>query len=104
MNIHGINEYSRNRGNNNQGNNQNNRMNFIGGASDGDPRQESFGKFIKDFCCPKFFLISVIFFISLIDLILYITTLCFGVQVVYDQLLAPKIDTLDTFGMKVNEK
>jgi hypothetical protein len=94
-NIHGIGELgSSNRGSNNNP--------FLGRAVDqGDPRNESFFKFIRDFCCPTFVFKSVIFFISIADLIIYIATLAYGIKLDPQELLAPKTITLDSFGMKV---
>jgi hypothetical protein len=97
MNLHGL------------GDNDNNRsrprnMNLMGGnqQSSGDPRKEGFLTFLRDFCCPMFIFKSVIFFVSCADLIIYIITLCYGIELNPNKLLAPRSDTLDTFGMKVS--
>ncbi len=94
-NIHGINDYSDRRDRNAPGS-------LMGGFNDsGDPRQESFWNFTKNFCCPSFSFKSFIFIISLVDLIVYSITLFYGISLDPNQLLAPKLTTLDTFGMKV---
>jgi hypothetical protein len=95
-NIHGFNNYNSN-------DNRSQRYPMMGGSSNptGDPRSESFSHFIKDFCCPTFVFKSVIFFVSIIDVIIYIITLCYGIQPNPNELLAPKTETLDMFGMKV---
>ena len=80
-----------------------NQYSMMGGniGTGGDPRNESFFQFLKDFCCPKFLFLSVIFFISMIDLIMYIITISFGIKMSPNELLAPLPSTLDMFGMKV---
>lgn len=101
MNLHGMNDIERNR----QGGGSGNRnMPMMGGSNSepsGDPRQETFVKFIRDFCCPTFFFKSFVFIISCVDLIIYIITLAYGIKLVPNELLAPKTETLDMFGMKV---
>ena len=64
-------------------------------------RKETFGHFLKSIFCPSFKFLSVTFIISCIDLIIYIITLCFGIKNTPTELLAPKYETLDTFGMKI---
>lgn len=66
----------------------------------GEIRKESFFHFIKSICCPHFTFKSVIFFVSVIDLIVYIATICFGIEKSATEILAPKFNTLDDFGMK----
>jgi hypothetical protein len=96
-NIYGINHNSRGAGNNP-------RLPMMGGSNpSGNPREESFGGFLKDFCCPTFHFKSVIFFVSLADVILYIITICYGINMNPNELLAPKTEVLDWFGMKVSK-
>jgi len=76
----------------------------MGNASDpGDPRKENFCKFLQNFCCPMFVFTSVIFFVSIVDVIMYCVSLGFGIQRSPTELLAPKFDTLNMLGMKVNK-
>lgn len=104
MNIHRLNEYDNRqpRGNNN---NPGGYFPIPGGNNEagGDPRKDSFWKFTRDFCCPQFSFKSFIFIISIIDLIVYIATLSFGITMNPNELLAPRTDTLDMFGMKVDQ-
>lgn len=94
-NIHGLNNYN--------SNNRSQRYPMMGGSNNptGDPRNETFSQFLKDFCCPTFVFKSVIFSVSIIDVIIYIITLCYGIQPNPNELLAPLTTTLDNFGMKV---
>lgn len=95
-NIHGLSSSSGDR------NRPNNQFPMMGVNNDGgNPREESFGKFLKNFCCPQFSFLSVIFIISVIDLVIYIVTLSFGIKLNPNELLAPKTETLDLLGMKV---
>jgi len=115
-NIHGFNSSNnnnnsnsnrRNYSNSNQNNNNNYRPVIMGSMqndSDGDIRSETFPHFIKSICCPTFSIKSFTFIISVIDLIIYIITLCFGIQKSATELLAPTSKTLDKFGMKVPYK
>lgn len=66
-----------------------------------NPRQETFPSFIKNFCCPNLVWKSFIFIITIIDIIIYIITLCYGIDKKPNELLAPYPSTLDSFGMKV---
>lgn len=96
-NMHGVNDYSRQRDNN-----QNSQFNIMGsGESYGDPRKEGFWSFLKNFCCPNFKFLSFIFIISCVDLGVYLITLFMGIKLSPSELLAPKPETLDTLGMKV---
>jgi hypothetical protein len=97
MNIFGLNRISRNI-------NRSNRMlNNNAPDSEGDPRNDSFWKFSRDFCCPSFSFLSATFIISLADLIIYILTLIIGgIKQTPFELLAPNPVTLEAFGMKVN--
>lgn len=72
--------------------------------NNGDPRNETIYQFIKFTCCPHFTFLSVVFCLSAVDLIIYVVTLCFGLEMDPTQLLAPKYSTLDKFGMKINYK
>lgn len=71
-------------------------------SSNENPREENFCKFLKNFCCPMFLFKSVIFFVSIVDLIMYFVSIGFGIQRTEKELLAPKTETLDMLGMKVN--
>lgn len=62
-------------------------------------RNESFFTWIKNIFCPNFKYSSIIFIITCLDLIVYITTLLFGIKLTQFELLAPKFETLDLFGM-----
>ncbi len=73
----------------------------MGGAPEGNPRDENFCKFLKNFCCPMFLFKSVIFFVSIADLIMYIVSVAYGIKNTPTELLAPKVSTLDMLGMKV---
>ena len=99
-NIHGFG------GNSNNYNNNYRPVPMMGSVdnSSGNPREETFFSFIKGVCCPYFTYKSVIFFVSCIDLIMYIITLSFGIKMDATELLAPTYTTLDKFGMKVNYK
>lgn len=106
-NIHGFGRNNNNNNNNNQNRGGNDggfrpvqMINPDEGDNGLDPRKESFGHFIKNTCCPSFKVLSVIFFVSLIDLVIYIITLCFGIKQTATELLAPTYETLDKFGMK----
>jgi hypothetical protein len=71
--------------------------------SGSDPRNDSFWKFSKDFCCPSFSFLSAAFIISCIDIVIYLATLAIGgIKKTPSELLAPTFDTLDSFGMKVS--
>jgi hypothetical protein len=74
----------------------------------GDPRKESFFSFVKNLLCPQSTWKSFIFFISLIDIVVYIITLCFGIEestMKAPTLLGPKSATLDKFGdLVINKK
>jgi hypothetical protein len=65
-------------------------------------RNESFGKFIKEWFFPFFILKSFIFFISIFEVIMYIFSLVHG-GILKDGhfLLAPVQSSLSKFGMKV---
>lgn len=102
-NIHGFGSGSNN---NNNSNNNYRPVQMMGSVdnSSGNPREETFFSFLKGVCCPYFTYKSVIFFVSCVDLIMYIITLCFGIKMDATELLAPTYSTLDKFGMKVNNK
>ncbi len=98
-NIHGLGGDSNNRNNNRN----NNSPPLIGGGADGgDPREEGFFTFLKNFICPKFSFSSIIFYLSIADIVIFIATLLYGIKMDPNELLAPKTETLDNFGMKVN--
>lgn len=62
-------------------------------------RKETFLDTMKSFM-PNFNKNSFTFLITVIDIIVYIITLFFGIKRVPNELLAPTFQTLDTFGMK----
>jgi hypothetical protein len=72
------------------------------GNDGGNPREESFCKFLKNFCCPMFLFKSVIFFVSIVDIVMYIISIAYGIKKDAKELLAPEIATLDWLGMKVS--
>jgi len=67
-------------------------------------RKESLLSWFKDIFCPNFKYTSIIFVLTSLDLIIYITTLFFGIKRVNNELLAPTYQTLDLFGMKIPNK
>jgi membrane associated rhomboid family serine protease len=87
-----------------------NRIEGIGGISPSSQktpneiRNESFLTWLKNMFCPNFKYSSIIFIITCLDLIVYIITLLFGVKITQFELLAPKFETLDLFGMKYPSK
>jgi len=80
---------------------------LLGGSlGGGSPRSESFFSFIKNFCCPLSTWKSFIFAISLIDIIIYVITLSFGIGLSTPEapyLLPPLQSTLDKFGSLVKD-
>ena len=67
-------------------------------------RKESLLSWFKDIFCPNFKYTSIIFLLTSLDVLMYITTLFFGIKRVNNELLAPTYQTLDLFGMKVPNK
>ena len=67
-------------------------------------RNESFLTWLKNIFCPNFKYSSIIFILTCIDLIIYIITILFGIKYTQNELLAPKFETLDLFGMKYPTK
>ena len=67
-------------------------------------RKESLLSWFKDIFCPNFKYTSIIFVLTSLDLLIYITTLFFGIKRVNNELLAPTYQTLDLFGMKIPSK
>lgn len=69
-------------------------------------REQTFGGFLKDTCCPEFKTKSFIFVICIIDVVIYLLTLFYGGIDGSNpsQLLAPTTEALDAFGMKDNYK
>jgi hypothetical protein len=80
---------------------------LLGGSlGSSSPRTESFFSFIKNFCCPLSTWKSFIFAISMIDILMYIITLSFGIGVstpLNPYFLPPLPETLDKFGMLVRK-
>jgi hypothetical protein len=104
-NIHRLGDFNDNR-NNNAGSRRYVSMfgpNFNQSAI--NPRQETFTGFVKNYCCPYFKVSSFIFIITLVDVAMYILTVCYdGIADVKKYgLLAPTFNALDTFGMAVND-
>jgi hypothetical protein len=97
-NIHRISDFE----NNNAGGNNRQNVPLLGGnLSYQNPRKEPFCIFLKNFCCPLSTIKSVMFVVSMIDIIMYIITISFGVEKSYPDspsLLAPRGDILDKFG------
>jgi membrane associated rhomboid family serine protease len=98
-NIHRIGDYENDR---NTGANRSN-VPLLGSGlgNSGNPRKESFFTFLKNFCCPLSTIKSVIFCITVLDLIVYVITLFFGITASTPNnpsLLAPLPETLDNFG------
>ena len=101
-NIHRINDFE-----NREAGNQRSRANvpLIGGVlSSENPRTESFPSFIKNFCCPLSTWKSFIFAISMIDIIIYIITISYGIGIstpVSPYFLPPRPEILEKFGSLV---
>lgn len=78
---------------------------LLGGImGSGSPRRESFFSFIKNFCCPLSTWKSFIFTISIIDIVMYIITLSFGIGQSSPKapyFLPPLPETLEKFGSLV---
>jgi membrane associated rhomboid family serine protease len=103
-NVHRISDLE-NQNNNNPGRG-NSRIPLLGGNLNmsGDPRKESFGLFLKNFCCPLFTYKSFIFLITIVDLTLFIISISFGIENTKDALLKPKVETLEWLGMLDSRK
>lgn len=67
-------------------------------------RKESFLTWLKNIFCPNFKYSSIIFILCCLNIIIYLVTICFGIKYVPNELLAPKFETLDLFGMKYPSK
>ncbi len=96
-NIHRISDFENHDPNNRQ------RVPLLGGniTSGTNPRKESFFVFLKNFCCPMSTVKSVMFVVSMIDIIMYIITLSQGIAKSTPErplLLPPKEETLKAFG------
>lgn len=110
MNINGFNAINNENNNNNNKDNPNNGYKEAALFAQSDPltpseiRNQSFFGLIKSICCPNLKSRSVIFILSCIDVIVYIITLLFGITPSATELLAPKFETLDLFGMKYPSK
>jgi rhomboid protease GluP len=62
---------------------------------------EDFPQFIKNTCCPSFTFLSTTVILSLIQIVIYIITICFGLQLNATELFAPRVKTLDNFGILI---
>jgi hypothetical protein len=74
-----------------------------------NPRRENFFDMLKFTFCPTFTIISFIFFITMIDVVVYITTLIVTwatpeYQMSTLSFLGPSGTVLDNFGMKIPYK
>ena len=103
-NIHGFNHDDDNSNRRNNNNRPTQMMNIQSSKLNSNPREETFGAFVKGVCCPWFTWKSVIFVVTVVDVVLFITCLCFGIKMEATELLAPTYTTLDKFGMKVPAK
>ena len=67
-----------------------------------DPRRETFFDMLKFTCCPTFTVFSFIFFITMMDVIVYLVTLIVsetsGSGLNNGQFLGPDVTILDDFG------
>ncbi|CDW77937.1 rhomboid family [Stylonychia lemnae] len=116
-NVHRLGDYQNNNNQNNQygrpqfqgqqrANNAFQNQPLLGGGPNNqqfvDPRRESFFDMLKFTFCPTFTIFSFIFFITLIDVLVYITTLIANTAKSYplddSNFLGPSIITLNTFG------
>jgi hypothetical protein len=98
-NVHGIGDYDRESG---AGNNARSVPILGGGGNNGNPRKENFFSFIKNFCCPLSTWKSFIFAITMIDIIVYLITLCFGIGISTPKnpyLLPPTPETLEKLSL-----
>lgn len=71
------------------------------GGNGGDARKENFCSFLRNICCPYSTIKSVIFFVTITDIIVYFITLSFGIGLStpeHPMLLPPLEKTLDVFG------
>jgi len=77
-----------------------NMMPFISTAGQqGDPRKESCFQMCKLTCCPVITIKSFTAIITIVDIVMFIVTLCFGiVRGGETEFLTPKMDTLILFG------
>ena len=84
---------------------QNNQMPLLGsGLVNGeDPRKESFFRFIKNFFCPLSTFKSFIFIISMLEITVYIVTLCFGIGLSTSKrpMLLPPLESILEYGSLV---
>ena len=69
-----------------------------------NPRNETFTFFLKNLLCPKLNLKSFCFYIIIINTLIYILTLTYGLEINSKDFLPPKIETLEKFGMLKEEK
>ena len=68
-----------------------------------NPRNETFTFFLKNLLCPKLNLKSFCFYIIIINTLIYILTLTYGLEINSKDFLPPKIETLEKFGMLKEE-
>jgi len=76
---------------------------FLGTAGQqGDPRKESCFQMCKLTCCPVITIKSFTAIITIVDIAMFIVTLCFGMQTGgTTEFLTPRMDTLRTFGARI---
>jgi hypothetical protein len=80
-NIHRLGDYPDARGpGNGRPNDTRNALLGIGGGGSSNPREEKFHSFLHSFCCPLFTWNSFCAVMSALLIIVYIVTLCWGVQ------------------------
>ena len=83
---------------------------FIGGSLNPFTKkvseiEDNFPEFLEKTCCPSFTFLSTTFILSMIQILLYIITVCYGIRKDDDMiLLGPKISKLNQFGMLNPEK
>ena len=63
-----------------------------------NPRNENFFNFIKNTMCPLFSLCSFTFIVIVVNIVLFLVTLCFGIENTNSKFLCPKRKTLENFG------
>ncbi|MCQ2816434.1 MAG: rhomboid family intramembrane serine protease [archaeon] len=66
--------------------------------NEANPRNETFCPFLKITMCPVFSFKSFTFFIIFVNSVIYLITLCFGLENTNTLFLSPKRKTLEKFG------
>jgi hypothetical protein len=95
MNVRGLRDLE----SNNNGSANRDGMPLLGGnISSENPRKESFFFFLRSMCCPLSSFKSFTFVVSILNIIVYIITLCFGIDTStkdHVTLLGPLPETLE---------